>query len=113
VESRGTAVLLALMLLAGAAAAVLVVEGLGAPDGRAASDFQQLTGGIGFGPAVDLSGCAFGFDPRLDGACSEDCGPLPGGACFCPRHAGSVWCYSPLNRDQPGLWAEDADAPLP
>ena len=112
-ESRGLTVLFGLMLMAGSAMAVLVVEGIDTPERDSAVDFQKLTGGIGFGPAIDLSGCAFGFDPRLDGACSEDCGPLPGGACFCPRHAGSVWYYSTITRDYPGFWAESADAPLP
>jgi hypothetical protein len=97
VESRGRGLLLVLLLLSCAAGAVLVGEDLAQrrrPD--RAEPFQRLVGGLGFGPALDLSGCAFGFDPRLDGACAEDCGPVPGGACFCPRHAGSLFEYAPL-----------------
>src|SRR5216684_764413 len=96
-ESRGFGLLVVLLFLVAGAAAVLVRESL-AQDRkqRHAEEFQRLTGGVGFGPALDLSGCAFGFDPRLDGTCAEDCGPVPGGACFCPRHAGSVLFYPSL-----------------
>ena len=96
-ESRGTRLLVLLLLLAGAAAAVLVREGWAQRQRQAhAEEFQQLVGGVGFGPTLDLSGCAFGFDPRLDGTCAEEYGPVPGGACFCPRHAGSLFSYPPL-----------------
>ena len=60
------------------------------------------------GPALDLSGCAFGLDPRLDGSCSEQSGPVPAGACFCPRHAESALYYAPLTRGTP-LPAEEGD----
>src|SRR5215468_9461010 len=99
--ARESGLLLALVLLSGASAAVLAVEGR-AERGRRdrAEDFQRLVGGVGFGPALDLSDCAFGFDPRLDGACAEEDGPVPGGACFCPRHAGSLFCYPPVPREE-------------
>jgi hypothetical protein len=107
-EARGTGLLIVLLLLAGAAGAVLVTEGQ-AQDRRQAhaEEFQSLVGGVGFGPALDLSGCAFGFDPRLDGSCSEEDGPVPGGACFCPRHAGSLFSYSP----RPGKEGAHASPP--
>lgn len=73
-----------------------------------AKEFQHLVGGLGFGPAVDLSGCAFGFDPRLDANCAFDRGLVPGGACFCPRHAGSLFSYPPLRRKLSG---EEGDGP--
>ncbi len=98
-DSRSRIVFVTLLTLTAAAAAALVAEGVQEPAGRARSEeFQRLVGGAGFGPAVDLSGCAFGFDPRLDGSCAEDRGPVPGGACFCPRHAGSVFYYRPLDQ---------------
>jgi hypothetical protein len=108
-EARGRGLLLLLLLLTAAAGAILVTE-----DRRSAhaEQFQRLVGGVGFGPALDLSGCAFGFDPRLDGGCAEESGPIPGGACFCPRHAGSVFYYAPLERGAP-LPAEEADATPP
>jgi hypothetical protein len=94
-----SAPLLTLLLLVGAAGAVLVAEERGAGRQQDCGEaFQRLVGGVGFGPALDLSGCALGFDPRLDDSCAEDDGPIPGGACFCPRHAGSIFFYPPLDR---------------
>ena len=105
-ESRAFALLILLLLLAAASSAVLVEEARARPAGAARAEaFQRLVGGLGFGPATDLSGCVFGFDPRLDGACALDYGPIPGGGCFCPRHAGAVFCYPPLS--------EDVDGPAP
>src|SRR5579871_3846529 len=92
---KGSGLLLALVILAGASAAVLAAGGRGRDSSRG-EEFQRLVGGLGFGPALDLSACPFGFDPRLDGTCGEDCGAVPGGRCFCPRHAGSVFFYPPL-----------------
>ncbi|HKI36435.1 MAG TPA: hypothetical protein VKA46_31545 [Gemmataceae bacterium] len=112
-ESRGSGLFLILLLLAAAAGAVLVGEDLAQRRRQArAEEFQRLVGGVGFGPALDLSGCAFGFDPRLDGGCAEERGPVPGGACFCPRHAGSVLFYAPLERGQP-LPVEGGDETSP
>jgi len=99
-ESRGVGLLIVLLLLAGAAGAVLVMESRAHRGEAHAEEFQRLVGGVGFGPALDLSGCAFGFDPRLDGSCAEEDGPVPGGACFCPRHAGSLFCYPPVPREE-------------
>ncbi len=108
-QTRAPALLFALVLLVGASVAVLVAEDRAARTRAArAEGFQHLVGGVGFGPAVDLSGCAFGFDPRLDGSCAANRGPIPGGACFCPRHAGSVFWYPPL---APASKEDDADPP--
>jgi hypothetical protein len=102
-DARGAGVFVALLLLTAAASAVLIAEGRPRPDRDArGEEFQRLVGGLGFGPALDLSGCAFGLDPRLDGSCSEDRGPVPGGACFCPRHAGALFRYPPLGRGEGG-----------
>src|SRR5581483_10993737 len=96
-ERKNRGLVLVLFLLAGASGAVLTAEGRPRPEQAARSAaFQRLVGGLGFGPALDLSPCPFGFDPRLDGACAAECGPVPGGACFCPRHAGALFAYPPL-----------------
>jgi hypothetical protein len=100
VETRSSVLLLLLVVLCGAAVTVLAVEARDRPD--RSEPFQRLVGGVGFGPALDLSGCAFGFDPRLEGSCAEEYGPVPGGSCFCPRHAGSLLSYPPLRRGEPG-----------
>ena len=95
--TRGQILFVVLLLLIVACAAILLIESRGRPERQARSEaFQHLVGGVGFGPAVDLSGCAFGFDPRLDGDCAQERGPIPGGGAFCPRHAGSVFYYPPL-----------------
>ena len=112
-ESRGRVLLLLLVLLAGAAGAVLAAENLARPGPERDEPFQRLVGGVGFGPALDLSGCAFSFDPRLDGACAEECGPIPGGGYFCPRHAMSVFFYRPLDRGTPLPLARDDNGRLP
>lgn len=111
-ESRGRGLFVVLALLSGAAVAVLLAE-RPRPEAGRSEEFQRLVGGLGFGPACDLSGCPFGFDPRLDGACGEDCGPVPGGRCFCPRHAGSVLYYVPPDRGGPLPGGEDGDGPAP
>jgi hypothetical protein len=78
---------IALLILAAAVGAILITESDSRDRrDRQAESFQRLVGGVGFGPALDLSGCAYGFDPRLDERCSEERGPIPAGDCFCPRH---------------------------
>jgi hypothetical protein len=99
-ESRNRALLLALLLLSTAAGAVLIAEAPHRQRQERSAEFQRLVGGLGFGPALDLSGCAFGLDPRLDDSCSEQYGPIPGGRCFCPRHAGTVFSYPERQADR-------------
>ena len=97
-EARSRLLFYVLLFLVGASGAVLMVEhGADRRRQAATQSFQKLVGGLGFGPVLDLSGCAFGFDPRLDGSCSAAVGPLPGGACFCGRHGGLL-SYPPLRR---------------
>jgi hypothetical protein len=114
VEKRGWYLFLTLLLLTVAAGAILTAENLPQDRRQApAEEFQRLVGGLGFGPALDLSDCIFGFDPRLDAACAFERGPIPGGACFCPRHAGSLFCYAELPRETPRLWENIEDALSP
>jgi hypothetical protein len=110
-ESRTSSLFAALLLLVGASTAVLIVENRPQRlrDDRA-EQFQHLVGGLGFGPAMDLSSCAFAFDPRLDSGCRQEDGPIPGGSCFCPRHAGSIFYYPPLEHGAPLPDERDGDA---
>ncbi len=113
-ESRGYRLLAALMVLVTATIAVLIFEDRAfSRRQERRADFPHLVGGLGFGPALELSPCAFGFDPRLDGSCELDCGPVPGGACFCPRHAGSIFYFRPLHQEQPFPDPGAMDAPAP
>lgn len=82
-SDRGNTVLAWLVVLVATATAILALDG-----GRHshADGFQRLVGGLGFGPALELSPCALGFDPRLEGSCDQDTGRIPGGRCFCPHH---------------------------
>jgi len=59
-------------------------------------EFQQLLGGLGCGAAVNAAECELAFDPRLDRACTADCGPIPGGHWFCRHHACSLLPLRPL-----------------
>src|SRR6478736_1988278 len=96
--SRAPTVVLTLLLALAAAAGLVLAFGARptAGEARRAEEFQRLVGGLGFGPAQDLSRCAFSFDPRLDPACPNDCGPIPGGVFFCPYHASSIVDPPPL-----------------
>ena len=76
------------------ACVVMAAEILGENRNRAkASDFQELVGGLGCGPAVDLSQCEMTFDPRLCQDCSLRHEPVPGAVYFCPQHACSLLFY--------------------
>jgi hypothetical protein len=91
------AVLAGILILAASAAVILVVESRDDSAGAAREqEFQQLVGGLGFGPAVDLSRCPASFDPRLGHHCPEDVGRVPAGGYFCPHHACSIFYYPPL-----------------
>jgi hypothetical protein len=84
--NRGSAILLALTaaLTAGAGVALAVAGGDPAADAKAA-EFHRLVGGLGGGPAIDLSRCEAAFDPRLCPHCGLETGPVPAGGSFCPH----------------------------
>jgi hypothetical protein len=85
--------------LAGAAGLLVAWDGLSPAGGsRPAGEFQQLVGGLGMGPAIDLSRCARSLDPRLYPDCPLNHEPVPGGACFCPQHACGILTYPALDR---------------
>jgi hypothetical protein len=90
-------VLTIILTLAFGAGIILVVESQDLGNATARSqEYQELVGGLGFGPAVNLSRCAFSFDPRVCHRCPADLGPIPGGGCFCPYHACSILYYPGL-----------------
>ncbi len=97
-NAKGPLILVTLiMTLTIGAAAILIAEALPqAQSEERGEEFQRLVGGLGFGPAVDLAGCVFSFDPRLCDRCPYDLGPIPGGAYFCPHHGCSILYYQSL-----------------
>jgi hypothetical protein len=99
-RTHGAEILGLLILgLAATAGAMLAVADRSPSDRETATEeFQRLVGGLGFGPAVDLTRCPFGFDPRLDAGCQQDQGPIPGGVHFCPLHANTIFSYPPPDR---------------
>lgn len=67
---------------------------------ESAATFQRLTGGFGFGPTLDLSGCPYQLDPRLGTACDSHTGPVPAGSLFCSgcgRYLFSLSRATPVN----------------
>jgi hypothetical protein len=111
-EVRGSYLFVLLAILTGAAGAILWAENRAQRQPHA-EEFQRLVGGVGFGPAVDLSGCPFSFDPRLADSCAQDSSPIPGGSCFCSRHGTSIFFYPPLDPPRSSLKAEDGRASVP
>ena len=99
-------VLTGLIGLSAAASAIVLAESRRNPVAAGRSrEFQQMLGGLGFGPAIDLSRCTLAFDPRLGPVCESRLGPIPGGGFVCPHHASSVFDYSPVAAALPS-WAE-------
>jgi hypothetical protein len=89
-----------IVLLAGAAGLLVATDALAwTEQERRSEEFQRLVGGLGLGPAVDLSRCGFSFDPRLCPDCPLNHSPVPGGVYFCPQHACSILYYPrPMTR---------------
>jgi hypothetical protein len=111
---KGPAFLLSSLLVATVAAAGVVLLDHASHEQQArAEEFQGLVGGLGFGPAVDLSRCAFCFDPRICPTCSQNQGPIPGGVFFCPLHGCSVFYYPPLEPSRGGHEERDRDEDVP
>ncbi len=80
------ALLVTTAALAAGAGVALAVAGPDPAATRRAAEFHQLVGGLGGGPATDVSRCEAAFDPRLDQTCTLGGGPVPGGEFFCPYH---------------------------
>ncbi|HZU34992.1 MAG TPA: hypothetical protein VFA18_03745 [Gemmataceae bacterium] len=99
--TRGPFIVLGILLLLVLGAGYSLLAGNDVADGQAAhgQEFQEIVGGLGFGPATDLSQDANNFDPRLSPRCTGDLGPLPAGGPFCPGHACSIFAYPPLSEE--------------
>jgi len=81
-------ILLRLLAVALPVAACVLLAVPKTPRSARTAAFQELVGGLGLGPAVDLSRCAASFDPRVSAACSWHHEPVPGASVFCSSHAG-------------------------
>jgi hypothetical protein len=101
--------MLFLALVIAAGVSLTLSAGPGTTD-RQAREFHGLVGGLGFGPALDLEGCEFSFDPRICPGCACDFGHVPGAAFFCPYHANSLIDYDSPNS---GRESGEADGALP
>lgn len=99
-DRRHASILVGILALAAMAGAILLREA-GSGGGAQSAEFQRLLGGIGLGPALDLSTCPMCFDPRVSRYCQQDFGAIPGGKLFCPHHSSSVFYYpSPSSNDE-------------
>lgn len=88
-----------LAVLVSSAALIVVLDTLDfghSPGDSVSEEFQRTLGGLGCGPAVDLSHCCFSFDPRLCEDCSLNHDPVPGSVYFCRQHACSILYCRPL-----------------
>jgi hypothetical protein len=90
-------VLITILILTLSVGLIIGMESREHGDPERAREFQHLVGGLGFGPAVDLASCPNSFDPRLCDRCPQEFGPIPGGGCFCPEHACSIFSYRGLD----------------
>lgn len=55
--------------------------------------FQQMVGGLGMGAALPRWEYA-SYDPRLEAICTTLEFPIPGGYCYSPDHAASVFHHA-------------------
>ena len=90
---RGSYLFIVLLLLLGAVGVILLVEDRFQRPQAGGEGFQRLVGGLGFGPDLDLHGGAFRFDPRLQDADAQDCGPIPGGSSYGGQGAVAIFGY--------------------
>jgi hypothetical protein len=87
---RDAVLLFLLLSLVLGAAAVLGLDARARRRHEArAEEFQRLVGGLGFGPALDLSGGPNRFDPRLDGRDADE---------VASARALSIFSYPPPDR---------------
>jgi hypothetical protein len=107
--TRTRFLLFGIMLIVVAAAAALTVASHAPADRQAhAEKFQRMLGGLGLGPAINLSGCPMCFDARVRFACNEDDGALPGGKFYCRHHALSVLYCPALPLKSAAIGKDDA-----
>jgi len=81
----------ALTLAIAAVSCLAISNGPGEWDSVKAIEFQQMVGGLGLGPATNMSECPALFDPRIAVTCPYEYEPIPAGQnFFCSRHACSI-----------------------
>ncbi len=91
-------VLAGVMVLAITAAGIVIIDTIPRSNpSRNVEEFQQLVGGLGLGPATDLSTCSFAFDPRIGITCDRQYDPIPMGSWFCTAHMCSCFSLAPLS----------------
>jgi len=95
---KPTALLITVMLLVLTAGSIVLVGDRNEATMAEAEEFQQLVGGLGFGPALEIDRAPEAFDPRLAARCADNLGPLPGTSVLCPYQACSIFAYPPLDR---------------
>lgn len=91
VDGATSLMTLALALACGAGAVALCGATRPVRSARRSDEFQRIVGGLGLGPALDLSRCAPAFDPRVGTTCPERVGAVPAGDAFSPDHASAVF----------------------
>jgi hypothetical protein len=69
-------------------------------------DFQSLVGGLGFGPALDLSNGSYTYDPRLGDRAELD-EPLPGAAQNGSGNPFSIFSYPRQRRSSRSAGTEE------
>ena len=83
------------------------------PRAADAAGFQQLVGGLGFGPSVELSTCPVQFDPRLETTCNARTGPIPAGGLLCPGCGRFLFSFSPRSPDNLAGSTAILNVPIP
>jgi hypothetical protein len=90
----------ALLVTAAAVSCLTLQDHHGGYDPLKITEFQRLVGGLGLGPATNMSECSMLFDPRIAGTCPYQYEPIPAGRdFFCSRHSCSILTLQkfPLN----------------
>jgi hypothetical protein len=113
-EPRSAVLTSLVLMVACAAGAILISESRQNVQGQVhAEEFQHLVGGLGFGSALDLSGGAFTFDPRLDDSWPQLNSPFPSSSYVGSDRAFSIFYYPVQQVDTADHRGVNGDAPAP
>lgn len=98
----------------GLATALVTADAIQGPaDTGRSADFQRLVGGLGLGPAINLSTCQPAFDLRIGEECPSGIEYLPGNGGFCPHHVCSVISWPGVVEVDPSTHRKSAHAVSP